>query len=239
MFHKVDNRRKVMVVSVAFRELGQASLVRNDVWLTVAVVRSTIIDTVVGGWAAMLRLLLEDMLLGPLGLATAGLPLLLPEPTMMFAALTNILADGDGLRLAYDWRGASSLKPCLVHHNVLKKASGLAEHGTGFCDITCHDFSAFRSWSPVDVAQVIHLLREANGRVVAGSMSKAKESELQMACGMRYNEFGMLASQKLRAHADLLGCATFDWVHTALQDGCFVIEASLVVQACGDQVHVI
>ncbi len=71
----------------------------------------------------MLRLLIEDLLFGPLGLSTVGLPLRLPEgPTMLYAALGNVLADGDGFRLAYSWRGASSLKPCLVHHNVLRKA---------------------------------------------------------------------------------------------------------------------
>ena len=87
--------------------------------MTLAVVRTTgVIDCVVGGWSAMLRVLLEHLFLGDLGLATVGLP--------FFAAITNILADGDGFRHAYDWRGASSLKPCLVHHNVVKKVRRLA-----------------------------------------------------------------------------------------------------------------
>ena len=83
---------------------------------------------VVGGWSAMLRVFLEHLFLGDLGLATVGLPLNLSQqaPVMLFAALTNILADGDGFRHAYDWRGASSLKPCLVHHNVVKKVRRLA-----------------------------------------------------------------------------------------------------------------
>ncbi len=121
---QVDNRRKVMVVSVAIKELGQSALSKNDTWLTLAVARTHgVMDRVAGGWSAMLRLLVEDLFLGPLGLRTVGLPLTLPTgPIVLFASLTNVLADGDGLRLAYDWRGSSSLKPCLVHHNCLKKA---------------------------------------------------------------------------------------------------------------------
>ena len=35
--------------------------------------------------------------------------------------LSNLLSDGDGFRSALDWRGGSSLKPCFIHDNVLKK----------------------------------------------------------------------------------------------------------------------
>jgi hypothetical protein len=40
---------------------------------------------------------------------------------LLFARLTNLLSDGDGLRMAFDWKGASSLKPCFKHYNVFKK----------------------------------------------------------------------------------------------------------------------
>ena len=118
-----------MVLSVSFLQLGQFALTSGDAWVTLAVVRTIgVIDCVVGGWSAMLRVLLEQLFLGNLGLATVGLPLNLSQqpPVMLFAALTNFLADGDGLRSAYDLRGASSLKPCLVHHNVLKNVRRLA-----------------------------------------------------------------------------------------------------------------
>lgn len=122
-FLEVDNRRKCMVMSVAFTEHGQAALSRDDVWITIAVARTHgLIDQVAGGWSAMLRILLEDLLFGPLGIATAGLALSLPSGVqLVHASLSNILADGDGFRLGYDWRGAASLKPCPTHHNVVAK----------------------------------------------------------------------------------------------------------------------
>ena len=70
----------------------------------------------------MLRCLLEDLLLGEQGLATAGIPVIVDgRPILVHGRLTNILADGDGLRQALDWRGASGLKPCVKHYNVFKK----------------------------------------------------------------------------------------------------------------------
>ena len=104
---QADNRRKSMVLSVSFLQLGQFALTNGDAWMTLAVVRTVgVMDSVVGGWSAMLRVFLEHLFLGDLGLATVGLPLNLSQqaPVMLFAAITNILADGDGFRHAYDFR---------------------------------------------------------------------------------------------------------------------------------------
>lgn len=121
---QVDNRRKVMVLSASFLNLGQAALTQNDVWITLAVARTHgCIDRVRGGWSTMLRILLEDLFYGPLGISVVGFPVSLPAGrVLLYASLASLLADGDGLRISFDWRGAGSLKPCLVHHNVLRKA---------------------------------------------------------------------------------------------------------------------
>lgn len=84
-----------------------------------------------GGWACCLRLFLEYMLLNPCGLAMGGVPLPLDSgPVMLFARLSNILADGEGHMKAFDWKGASALKPCLKHGNVTKKVGRSRGSGT-------------------------------------------------------------------------------------------------------------
>lgn len=70
----------------------------------------------------MLCAILEHLLLGPSGLASAGLPLLIgDEHRMLYGRLANLLSDGDGHRQGLDWKGANGLKPCFKHSNVLKK----------------------------------------------------------------------------------------------------------------------
>ena len=64
----------------------------------------------------MLRAYLNAHLLSETGISTAGLPLMLNgQPFMLFAKLSHMLADGDGLRLAFEWKGASGLKCCMRH----------------------------------------------------------------------------------------------------------------------------
>ena len=85
-----------------------------------------------GGWSYMMRLFVERILYGPSGMSTVGVPLLIGgQERLLFAKLTNLLSDGDGHRMGWDWRGAASLKPCWKHFNVFRKDSGLAHRMPG------------------------------------------------------------------------------------------------------------
>ena len=130
---KADNRRKCMALSFSSLELGQSALFHEWAWVTAVCIRSSQLGKVEGGWAGALRQFLHTLLLGPLGMATGGVPLEIGgSPIMLFAKVTNMLSDGDGLREAFDLNGASGLKPCLKHWNVWKMALTLLidEKGT-------------------------------------------------------------------------------------------------------------
>jgi hypothetical protein len=115
-----------MVLSFTFRELGQEAISGGQGWITPAVIRSTVLADVRGGWSAALRIFLERAMFGENGFATTSCPLIVRGSVVcIFARVVNIHSAVDGLRMALDWRGASSLKPCFRHHNVLKKVSRL------------------------------------------------------------------------------------------------------------------
>ena len=58
---------------------------------------------------------------------SAGVPIRVQgKDVLIFAKLSNIISDGDGFRVAYDWRGHASMRPCLRHWNVLRKDSNRA-----------------------------------------------------------------------------------------------------------------
>ena len=75
---------------------------------------------------ALLADVLADTFVGPDRHCdcTAGVPIMISgRPILLFARLTDLLSDGDGLRMAFDWKGASSMKPCFKHYNVFMKDS--------------------------------------------------------------------------------------------------------------------
>jgi hypothetical protein len=47
------------------------------------------------------------------------------SPLTMFAKQAKLLSDYDDMRMAWDWRGANALRPCLHCTNVFKKAGDL------------------------------------------------------------------------------------------------------------------
>ncbi len=86
--------------------------------------RAKLTRKVEGGWAHMLRRFLEHLLTHPCGLAAGGVHVALDDgPQMIYGRLTNVLADGDGHMQAWDWKGASALRCCVKHANVLKKVT--------------------------------------------------------------------------------------------------------------------
>ena len=97
-----------MALSLTFRELGQEAISSGRAWFTCAVIRSTVVGKVVGGCLADLRLFSDRSLLGPAGFATAGCPVQVAgTDRLLFARVMHLLSDGDGLRQALDWKGAS------------------------------------------------------------------------------------------------------------------------------------
>ena len=122
------------------------------------------------------------------GLMTTGLPIDLgdDQPCMLWARLRCLFSDGDGLRAALDWSGASSVKPCFRNWNVLSKddASGRLRHATDeYVDIAEHDPSKFKVWPRADFEEMADLLVEAEATQLAGGMPKARLIEMRRGLG--------------------------------------------------------
>ena len=85
----------------------------------------------------MLRDLLKLALLSPTGMQIVGIPLQLKgDFVSIHCKVGLLLSDGDGLRLALQWMGSSSLHPCFRHWNVLKKDRAEPNIATGMSNST-------------------------------------------------------------------------------------------------------
>ena len=72
---------------------------------------------------------------------------------------------------------------------------------------------------------------------VPGAMTPAAFDDLQQVTGLNYNPHGVLASSMFDGRFDVVGLITYDWVHSLLQGGAFVVEAGLVIEARGPICH--
>lgn len=156
-------------------------------------------NKVEGGWSAMLRVFLERLLTGSTGFATLGVPITVDaDPCLLFASLHSLLTDGDGHRQGWDWRGASSLKPCFKHWNVFKKDSEMVTERPGSVEISCCDTKLFRSWKAADLYDAAGSLAILKERIGEDGPADSQFADMGMAIGLNCNPRGMLMSPVLR-----------------------------------------
>ena len=232
---RVDNRRKAMNCFISFLELGQHALGESTAWAIPLVVRHVMLQKIPGGWARVLRMFLDRLLFGPHGVASVGMAVeVAGETAVIHARLHCVLADGEGLMYSFDWRGSSSLKPCLTHFNVVKRDSDLATRQCNFVEITCSNPKRFQSWPQAEVTRTMSMLLEAERRVAASLIPKRRLGELSMVYGLNPNPHSLWAHPRLSSActSDLVSTITYDWVHSLLQDGAWSVEAWQFLRCC-------
>ena len=219
------NWRKCMVLSFSFMEFGEEHLRTPTTWMTPIVVRSSIVRKCTGGWSRMLRDYFRVQLLGPNSIQFAGCPVVIGDMSLIIhAKLKVLMSDGDGIRIGFDWRGQSGLKPCFKHFNVWKIDSDMAGRQPGHVEITCGDATKFCAYTDADYYGSVDSAIEAKRMYNRRELTKGLFENWCKLCGLNCNEDGLPACVDLRRCFSLQETVSYDWVHTLLQDG-FVSDA--------------
>ena len=186
-------------------------------------IRSSVLHSVRGGWSAVLRAFLRLLLLGPQGFHSAGYPVSVSgQQRLLYARVQILISDGDGLRQALQWLGASALKPCFRHWNVFNPQSDLADRcpsARRYVEATCADASLFCTWSGEEMRTAADVLVLARQRHAAGDIPFARVLEIQKAYGYKFTADGLATDRQLGAIIDWPSAFHYDWVHVMLARG--------------------
>ena len=94
----------------------------------------------------------------------AGIPMMVnSEHTVIFAKLRCLLSDGDGLRMALQWNGASGIKPCFWLWSVVKPRS-LLDEVEPYVNTFCSDPSQLQVLGEGDLHTLIDVAVEATNQ---------------------------------------------------------------------------
>lgn len=175
--------------------------------------------------------------MGPSGVATAGLALDLgfAEPVNLYAEVSHLLADGEGLEFLLQWRGASSIKPCPRHWNIVPCNSNIVgfDDANQYRESSCTDPSQMHAFTCEDYKELARGLVAARAQHAAGTMTKAQLEAQLKASGFNCCENGFLyAFAQGRLHGISPSAAiTIDFMHTFLQEGILNDEILLLLNA--------
>ena len=221
--------KKLMCLYFSFAELEM--LGSNSMWLPL--VRTLVLKLLEGGWSKVFTQMVHRTFYGRFGLSVVGVAFShRGRDYSFFAKLSNILSDGDGLKQVTGWRGASGLRPCLLHSNILMKGSDLSNRRPGLVEISCSDPSLIRETTSEEFTFRCDVIAEADSRFKAGAMTKGMYENLCKSEGQNYVPGGLGFDSRIRSVGlDWFPTITVDWVHTLLQDGVFTTEARCIIGA--------
>ena len=227
---RLDNRRKVLAVYVTLREFGPDLVKHADMWLPLAILRSSQIKDILGGASFCMRTLLRRIFITD-KVTSEGVLLDLQLPQSRFVrlhlALGNFIGDGDAQRATWSAKGASGNLPCLMCKNVLSQH--VPSPSPYLVHISCPDADRFDFCTNEDIWAKAEALRHQ-----AGVATRVDFEELQRAMGMSFNPLGLLWDEELREHVKPVGCHTYVPMHALLSNGICQNESGLLLVACRD-----
>ena len=201
----------------------------SEVWFSPLLLRSTKMKRLQGQWSHVLSRItnlvlfnVESGLQGPkLALSIHG------EHFNLFAKLRFVMTDGDGFAQGLSWKGASSLKPCLVCWNVqMLTRDSEPPH------VCVNAVKGFLRSTDAGTFGVVDELLVCRRRVENKMMTKTRFELLEKQAGFRAEPLSFLANTALRPHYSFPGLVFWDWFHIFLQDGILNVELGAFLTAC-------
>ncbi len=227
--------KKTMCLYFNFAELGFATLMEDATWMCPLVVSTEVESCVEGGWSRIFADFLERLFFGPTGFLTAGVPICFESGMMiLYAQLGISISDGDGLRKATAWKGASCMRPCFKHDNVLMKNSGLLDRLDGWYEITHHVPTDFHLRSAESLFDSADKVAAAHRRWQAERITKAKFEKICKSEALNFHPLALPWRLTLRRRIHWYGSYRYDWVHTLLQEGALTTDMFLYLSECSE-----
>ena len=220
-----DNRRKFWAIYLGFEQVEAGNLCREELWLPVAMLRTTIAHQV--GVSYCVRQLLRSVLLQPTKLASIGSAIQLSSPTLLRLAITNILADEAALKAIWCSKGAGGNRCCLLCRNVVSLHASLTSDQSYIVDVSCSDPDRFDAASDRDIWASFDKLEQNKG-----TLTRNRFETLERAVGLRYDADSLLADKELRSHIKPSSSTTMDWMHNFLVHGIFSLEVHAFLVCC-------
>ena len=216
------NNRKFHAFYISFLELG-LNLREETSWLPVAMLRSLIVNQVIGGLSSVVASLLKESFNGPGGFRCELN--LMGRQCLMTAVFGRFLFDEAALKSTFNSKGASGLRPCMFCKNVLMKEHNVLNHDVHnyFVDICEGDASLFDAASDADVWAQFDSLKEQKN---SGSFNREQWKELTKAAGLSLNENGVLREDMRNIVLPISSC-TYDSMHSFFQGGIASVEVHL------------
>ena len=225
-----DNKRKSVVWYASFAQFG-LNLCHEELWMTLAVARTSALIMHPAMLSGFTRLLLRDLFMSQ-DVNGKGIHILGRHARVAFHAL---LADEEALSGMWYAKGASGITPCAICCTVTNKptaadiAAGLRslpERSPLIQDISCSDKSRIGIKTDSDVWQLADKLMAQAG---APTLQASEQNY-----GLSYHPDAILFDKELRRYVRPATCNRMDLMHVVYSNGVLSAEVMLFLRRLKD-----
>lgn len=224
-----DNKRKLSAFYISWLELGPF-LRYEEAWLTIGILRPSIVKHIAGRFSGAVRCLLRSMFMCADSLHTSGA---LVGGALFFCRYHRMIMDEAAGKSVWMVKGASGIRSCISCKNVVKLGSADDPSLASFdadgylVDISCCDDSKFDEMVEGDLARAFD---ELSALRTAPGITKAMFGKAEKAYGIAFDPHCLLADVPMRTLVTDVSY-TRDPMHVMLSGGVANTELFLVLQA--------
>eukprot|EP00435_Cladocopium_sp_Y103_P024378 s2819_g6.t1 len=199
----VDKLKKSCLFYMSWMEAW--TFLKNPLmWLPVASVQSSCLQSLVGGTSGVMLEILKRLVSKKF---ESGVTL---ECGLQFkqSCKAYFLADYEAIRSVYGTKGSAGLRPCILCRNLLKARSGLVEYDNYFVELSASH--GFKLSSDSELFEVCDRMRHCR--------TKAELEMMEKTAGVTYADGSLLFSEEERAKLPP-SRIIHDFLHTYLANG--------------------
>ena len=185
--------------------------------------RHCIAKVAIDVWSAVMRLLMENMLLGPLSVQDAGVVLELQNTRgPIFFKLHGFVGDTLALDQIWGTFGCGIHIPCFTCWNMCHRNSKIADQSDRLVDTACSNNVSCGVPSPVQRSTDLEIWSKYDTLVtrVAGERRKTYREAHERSAGIHVRPNGLLASLTLRNYIQPATSHQHDPMHMLVSNRC-------------------
>ena len=215
--------RKFHAIYFSFTEFGLAALSHEDMWFTIATVRTQVVNQIPGGISKVFSIILKELFVdGPL--ADIGLLLQKADAAPMgghrlFAKLGYFIQDGAAHTQTWHCKGDSGCKLCVLCRNIFSLASEVVdEDGTRV--LRCNA----KTRAELDLATSADLrwaVRRLNMLHDDPGVTPDEFEHREKALGFTWSPYNLLGDTSMDPYLDVPNQFFHDWMHMIFVGGVF------------------
>ena len=225
--------RKFHAIYLSFKEFGMAALSHEDMWFTIATVRTQIVNQIPGGMSKVFSIVLRELFVdGPL--ADIGLVLQHADRThRFFAKLGYFIQDGAAHKQTWHCKGDAGCKLCVLCRNIFSEASEVV----GEEDEQLLRCNA-KKYTDLDLANsddLRYAVRRLNALHDDPAFDVDEFETREKALGFRWSPYNLLGDPDMDPYLDVPNQFFHDWMHMIFVGGLFNLTLHYFLEAIREE----